>query len=315
MRILFISAGLIGDAVLSTGLLAHLLARHPQARFTIAAGVSAAPLFAAFPNLERLVPVRKQRFRLHWASLWREFAAQRWDIAVDLRRSALPWLLRASRRCRPQQDDGSARLRISLLATALGLAADPPRPRLWLTAEDRRRAALLLPGDAPVLALGPTATWPGKMWPADRFAALAGRLTAAGGPLAGARIALLGGPGPGEQGRIAPLAAALPEDRCINLAGRTDLPLAAACLERAALFVGNDSGLMHMAAAVGAPTLGLFGPSRDDHYAPQGPRAAFVRTPESYDELTAGRRLDAPESLMTSLTVDRVAQAALALLG
>ena len=91
---------------------------------------------------------------------------------------------------------------------------------------------------------------------------------------------------------------------------------AAAALERASLFVGNDSGPMHLAAAAGAPTLGLFGPSRDEVYAPWGDAAAVVRTPESCDALRARPDYDrrAGGSLMGSLEVDAVAEAAEALL-
>ena len=65
MRVLFITATRIGDAVLSTGLLGHLVERYPAARFTIAAGPAAAPLFAAVPRLERLIVVEKKPWSLH----------------------------------------------------------------------------------------------------------------------------------------------------------------------------------------------------------------------------------------------------------
>ena len=63
----------------------------------------------------------------------------------------------------------------------------------------------------------------------------------------------------------------VPPDRAIDLIGRTDLLTASAILRRATLFIGNDTGLMHIAAASGVPTLGLFGPSPIDQYAPWGP--------------------------------------------
>ena len=66
--------------------------------------------------------------------------------------------------------------------------------------------------------------------------------------------------------------------RLIDLVGRIDLLTAAAALRRCALFIGNDTGLMHIAAAAGTPTLGLFGPSPIEQYAPWGSRTAVVRT-------------------------------------
>src|SRR3954454_25395343 len=98
MHILFVNATRIGDAVLSTGLLSHLIERHPQARLTIAAGPVAAPLFEAVPRLERLIVLRKERWRLHWPRLYAAVAARRWDLVVDLRGSALAWLLRVGER-------------------------------------------------------------------------------------------------------------------------------------------------------------------------------------------------------------------------
>jgi ADP-heptose:LPS heptosyltransferase len=82
------------------------------------------------------------------------------------------------------------------------------------------------------------------------------------------------GPGEAERAMAAPVLAALPG--AVDLVGRLTLPEAAACLARCAFFVGNDSGLMHLAAAAGAPTLGLFGPTPASEYAPRGRRAAAV---------------------------------------
>ena len=122
--------------------------------------------------------------------------------------------------------------------------------------------------------LGPTANWDGKIWPAARFAALVGRLALL---LPGAVPVLLAGPGLAERALVAPVRDALPG--AIDLGGRLTLAEAAACLTRAAVFVGNDSGLMHLAAAAGAPTVGLFGPTPAAAYAPVGRRATAVVSP------------------------------------
>src|SRR5207248_9162653 len=89
MHILFVTATRIGDAVLSTGLLSHLIQRFPRARLTVAAGPVSAPLFEAVPGLERLLIVRKRRGGLHWPALYARVVARRWDLVVDLRGSAL----------------------------------------------------------------------------------------------------------------------------------------------------------------------------------------------------------------------------------
>ncbi|RED52255.1 glycosyltransferase family 9 protein [Aestuariispira insulae] len=313
MRILFISSNRIGDAVLSTGLLSHLQGRHPDARFTIACGPVSAPLFGGLPGLEKIIIMRKRRYSRHWFDLWRQTVMTRWDLVVDLRRSAISYLLPAGRRAIQPKDHGPLH-RVELLASTLGLKETPPAPVLWFNRPHLELAEKLMPADKPVLAVGPTANWAGKIWPAEKFADLITRLTGDDGPLSGAHVAVFGAPN--ERLQANPVLRAIPKDRRIDLVGKIDLLTAAACMEKAALYVGNDSGLMHMAAAVGVPTLGLFGPSRTEHYAPWGPHCAFVRTPEAYEELVGGPGYDHrnAETMMTSLSVETVADAAIALM-
>jgi len=299
VRVLFITSTRIGDAVLSTGLIDHLMRAHPEARFTIACGRVAEGVFRRMPALDRLIPIEKKRFGRHWLVLWAQVAATRWDLVVDLRGSALAWVLPARRRAVMR---GGRRPGHRLLHLAATLGVSPaPRPVAWFGPEDAARAEALLPPGPPILALGPTANWARKVWPADRFVALARRLTGPGGVLAGARIAVLGGHGEQERAMAAPVLAGLPQ--AVDLVGALDLPEAAAVLARAALFVGNDSGLMHLAAAAGAPTIGLFGPTPAAEYAPIGRRAIAV--------LAKGPPGAAP---MGALPVGRVAAEAAALL-
>ncbi len=300
MRILFITATRIGDAVLSTGLLDHLIRQYPQARFVIACGPAAEGVFARMPGRAWTIVLAKRRLRLHWLELWREVGTQRWDLVVDLRGSAFAFLLRTRRRfvMRGGRQPGP---RIAHLGALMGLDP-PPLPVAWFSAADRDRAAVLLPGDGPWIALGPTANWDRKVWPAERFVALFRALTAPGEPLAGARAAILGGPGAQEAAMAAPVLAAL-GDRAVDLVGRISLPEAAAVLARSALFVGNDSGLMHLSAATGTPTLGLFGPSRVQEYAPSGRRTATAIAPgspalDSMAGLTLDQALDAARGLL-----------------
>ncbi|WP_439598054.1 glycosyltransferase family 9 protein [Falsiroseomonas sp.] len=294
MRILFVTATRIGDAVLSTGLLDHLLRTHPGARITVACGPAAAGIFARMPGLERLIVLAKRRLSLHWLDLWRQVATTRWDLVVDLRASALAWMVPARRRL-TGKGGRRAGHRLVHLGALLNLSP-PPLPVVWTAPEDEARAKILLPG-GPWLVLGPTANWSEKVWPADRFVHVARALTAPGGSLAGARIAVLGAPGALEREMAAPVLAAFPE--AVDLVGRLSLPEVAAVLRRAALYLGNDSGLMHMAAAAGAPTLGLFGRSSAAEYGPCGPRALAVEA-------------DGPpfESPMTDLPQSRVLAAA-----
>ena len=296
MRILFVTATRLGDAVLSTALLDHLLRRFPEARFTVACGPVAAGLFARMPRLDDVIIVEKRRFDLHWLSLWMRVARQRWSLVVDLRGSALGLLVPARRRA-IMRGGRRAGHRLTHIAGTMDLA-DRILPVVWTAPADDERAMELLPGVSPVIGLGPTANWAGKIWPAERFTALA---TALCRLLPGARVAIFGGPGPQERAAASPVLAALPG--AIDLVGKLSLPEAAACLARCTLFVGNDSGLMHLAAAAGTATLGLFGPTPASEYAPAG-------------RMTAVALADGPDGhgSMDALPVEAVLRAAHALL-
>lgn len=297
MRILFVTSNRLGDAVLSTGLLDHLIQRHNDARITVVCGPYAAGVFARMPRRERTLVLEKKKWNLHWGPLWAWATARQWDLVVDIRGSALAHMVRARRRAVFRPNPGDAhRPKIAQLARVLDL--DPaPLPVAWTSAEDRGVAAALIPQQHPVIALGPTANWEPKIWPADRFVALFQRL--ADRLLPGAVPAVLAGPGRVEHELASAVIAGLPQ--AIDLRGRLALPEVAACLQRCALYVGNDSGLMHLAAAAGTPTLGLFGPTPSAEYAPAGPAAAYVRGGPEMADLSVDQTFRSAEALLARI--------------
>ena len=292
MRILFISSNRLGDAVLSTGLLDHLIRTHPDARITVACGPVAEGVFARMPNRECTIVLDKRPYRMHWPGLWFATATTLWDLVVDIRGSAFAWMVPTRRRAVMRRRPGH---KIAQLAAVLDVDP-PPLPVIWTAPQDHARAAALLPTDRPVVALAPTANWPPKTWPSERFAGLFQALR--GGPLPGATPAIFAGPGDAERAMAAPLLHSLPG--AVDLAGQLSVPEAAACLARVALFVGNDSGLMHVAAAAGAPTLGLFGPTDAAEYAPSGRRATATSAATGrMEDLTVAQALAAATALLT----------------
>ncbi|MBC7952387.1 MAG: glycosyltransferase family 9 protein [Rhodospirillaceae bacterium] len=304
MRILFITASRIGDAVLSTGLLAHLAATYPQARFTVACGAPAAGLFRPAPFVERVIPMVKRKRAGHWLDLWKQTVGIGWSLVVDLRGSALGYVVPSLRR-RVLKSSWEPKHRLAHLSSVLGLDRALP-PVLWNTPEQQAEAVRLLP-HGPVLAVGPTANWGAKQWPAERFAQVVQALTAPTGILPGARVAVFGAES--ERAAAQPLLDAV---ECVDLVGKVDLATVHACMKRAAFYVGNDSGLMHIAAASGTPTLGLFGPSSEIFYGPFGPACASVRGPRSFEDICHAPDYDyrSQDCMMLDLTVERVAAAA-----
>jgi ADP-heptose:LPS heptosyltransferase len=283
--ILFITATRIGDAVLSSGLIRKLSQEIPSARFTVVAGPAAAPLFEEIPRLDEVIVLEKAKDRTHWIALWSKVRRREWGLVVDLRGSAITGFLRRKRRAVFRRTPGPAVHKVIEASRVLKLGDDPAAPYLYTSEETEARAVELTAGKGPILAVAPAANWVGKTWPLERFAQTAIQMLGEGGALEGGRLMVLGAPG--DHHVMDSLRHVVLKTRLIDLVGKSDLLTAYACLKRAALFVGNDSGLMHLAAAAGAPTIGLFGPSDEELYAPWGPSTRVVRGPRSFEQIRA----------------------------
>jgi ADP-heptose:LPS heptosyltransferase len=310
--ILFITSSRVGDAVLSSGLIASLVEQVEGARFTIVASALTAPLFDHVPGLDRIIVMEKRPLAAHWYGLWRQVRNTHWGLIVDTRGSAISGFLRRSRRA-VHKPGGEVAHKVIEAARLLRLEASPPAPRIYITDAERARAERLTAGHGSILAMAPAANWAGKMWPAEHFAQVARTLLGNGGELAGGRLMVLGGPG--DRGVAAPLLTVVPKDRRIDIVDRESLLVVFAALAKARLFIGGDSGLMHLAAAAGAPTVGLFGPSDERLYAPWGDHVRVVRGPRTFEEIRArDPRLSNPVCHMTDLRASAVLAAALKLL-
>lgn len=301
MKILFITSTRLGDAVLSTGALDHFLHLYPDAEVTVACGPLVASLFAPIPQVKKVISLKKEPYAGHWIALARKTFWSKWDIIVDLRNSLLSRLLYAGKVYVWGAQDKNKH-KVEQIAEVIGVSP-PPAPRLWFDAEVLKAAEGLIPAGKKILAIGPAANWRAKTWPGENFLALVARLTGPDGVLPGAIVAVFGAPG--EEDTAGDVLHNLPPDRRIDLVGKTTPLVAAAALKRCDMYIGNDSGLMHCAAAVGIPTLGLFGPSWPHLYRPWGENTSYVAAPENYKELISyeGYRAATAPCLMTSLTV------------
>jgi len=250
-----------------------------------------------------VITIKKKKYSLHWINIWKEIRFTRWDIICDLRSTPIIWLVRSKKRI-VLRSSGDKEHRIVRLSK-INPTGKKPMPKIWISEQAYVEAKRYINNiSGPFLVIGPTANWAAKVWPTENFAFLIQKLLAYK-ELLGAKIILVGGPGEESVGQD--LISQLKGIKPINLIGKPILATAA-IFSLSKVFIGNDSGLMHLAAATGIPTLGLFGPTDDHLYAPSGKNAMFVRTPESPKEL-----MNIPDfnhktsfSLMKTLTVEIV---------
>ncbi len=275
-RFLLISLSNIGDAVMTTPVLQALHAYDPGAVIDIVADRRSSAIFAGCPFLGRILHKDKALVMRGLLGLLTELRDVEYDLVVDLRTDILPLLVRARRRLfRWQGRPAGPHAVQQHLGVIARLALDIKSfdTKLWLgSAEnDFARNVLAEHLGRRLLALAPGANWPPKIWPAKQFMELIelmrGDFDA---------VVLLGSEADKIHTSVIAAQSALP---CVDLAGQTGLLEAAAILRHTKIFVGNDSGLGHIASAVQIPTLTLFGVGDPDRYHPWGPKASWILEP------------------------------------
>ncbi len=293
MRILLVQLADVGDLVLATPALAALRAARPADRLTLLTSSHSAPLVAGSGLVDEILTLDAASgnhpfgfLRPH--NLRRILRPGRHDVVIffhhfTLKRGTLKFALialasRAARRI--GLDNGNAWFLNETLPDGgfgamhqaqywlqlAGMVGAATRPRPALVA----RAALerpLPPGRYVVLHAGGGPRNPARRWAPERFAQIADRL----GAETGAQIVLVGGPGDDNDA----LRAAL-QGPVIDLTGQTTLPQLAQLLAGASLFIGAESGVMHLAAAAGAPVLAIMGPGNPAAWGPWTPAGRHV---------------------------------------
>jgi heptosyltransferase II len=298
-RILLLSAAGLGDFVLGTPAIRAIRQSFPEAPLWFLTIPEVKPLADRCPYLDivRTLDLRRSRSAAWWTfgrrrrelrQLARELRAARFDLAVNLygvgtwmgglRLAVFLWTIGASRTAgrysqgrglgydltsRYEGHEVEAQLEVARL---IGAVPTNELPELWVTPEDRTACVALMrefgiETTEPFACLHAGSARPEACWPLEQFAVVGQRLA-----WAGAKTIVVGASG--DQSRCATLAKAIPN--AVSAAGRTPLPLLAALLERTRLLVTNDSGPMHMAAALGTPVVVPFGPADPARFGPRG---------------------------------------------
>ena len=302
--ILYIAEAATEDAVLASGVLAHLAEQLPTASLTLVASSVVSALFADLPILTRTILLERDG-RLDWLHVWNEVRERRWDLIVDMRGGTISSRLRRVRRAVRDVASTNTMHAVEAAAEVLKLE-EVPAPRVFFRDDTLARADQAIGvGDGPLLAIGPGANWIGKAWPPERFGVLATMLKKQGA-LAGARVMIVGG-ADARDGADA-LRQAVRKERLIELQDRLSLIETAAALSRADLYIGCDSLWTQLAVASGTKVIGLFGPSDDKLRGPwKGVTVRGGRTLDEYRKVDPG--LNQRIQHLIDLPVERVVKA------
>jgi lipopolysaccharide heptosyltransferase I len=277
-RIALIKPSALGDIVHSLPVLSALRTHWPASHITWVINRAYAPLIAGHPDLNAILAFDRRALRLGPVSaalatlqFARQLRQERFDLVIDLqgllRTGLMAWTTGARHRIGfanaresaaryythsvtvPDADDIHAVDRYWRVVETLGMESLPKRFIVPINDGAQLQAAKLIGGlPRPILAIAPGARWPTKRWPVANFAAVGKYIQSN----FGGSIVLLGGR---EDREISRAVLRLLPSSSIDLSGRTSLPVLAAVLDQADVVLANDSGPLHLAAALGRPVV------------------------------------------------------------
>ncbi|WP_455814946.1 ADP-heptose--LPS heptosyltransferase RfaF [Pseudomonas graminis] len=335
MKILVIGPSWVGDMMMSQSLYRTLKAEHPDAVIDVMAPAWCRPLLSRMPEVNEALAMPLGHGALEIAErrrLGKMLKANGYDRAFVLPnsfKSALVPFFAAI----PRRTGWRGEMRYGLLNdlrrldktafplmvqryVALGYdkarihsADDLPQPLLWprLAVQETEKQATVsafnLASGRPMIGFCPGAEFgPAKRWPHYHYATLAQRLIDQG-----YQVVLFGSAKDNETGQQ--ILAALAEDarqHCRNLAGETQLEQAVILLAACDAVVSNDSGLMHIAAALDRPLVALYGPSSPDFTPPLSSKARVIRLITGYHKVRKGDADEGYHQSLIDITPERV---------
>ncbi|MDH4162382.1 MAG: glycosyltransferase family 9 protein [Nitrospirota bacterium] len=285
-NILVIKPGAIGDLLQMTPVFRLLKQAYPDSRITLMVGsAGSADIFLNNPNITEVIIYDRKglhRSLTGMLSLWKDLRSRKFDLILNFQRSNIrTWLLAAAALpCRILVYHKAEKRTIHAVENyletiaPLGITTDDIHLDFIVRPEALKIAKSLLhdttAGTGPIVILNPGASHPVNRWPARKFA----ELTDLAVSRLQARIVIIGGPGDEElAGKIVTLCKSHP----LSLAGKTPLPVLAAVLKQSDILVSGDTGPMHLATAVGAPVIALFGAADPLRTGPVGLRTMVLQ--------------------------------------
>tara|TARA_B110000503_G_scaffold140934_1_gene233103 strand:- start:475 stop:1377 length:903 start_codon:yes stop_codon:yes gene_type:complete len=274
-NILFITLSNIGDVILTLPTLEAIHGKYPGAMVDIVGDKKSLILFKNFPYVNNIIEKNKDSGLKGLAKLILTIRQTRYDLAIDLRTDGLLYFIRSKIKLNKYSNISTKDLHsVEKHFLVIKEIVDKTiyKPKIWLTIDEEKVSNRVLGKneDRKVLALGLGANYAGKIWPVDSFVKLAGRLK----PYFDI-VMLIGNK---QDNKLAIEFQSMYEGDTINCSGQHNLLETASLLSKALFFVGNDSGLGHIASAVNIKSLTIFGPGEPWRYRPWGDKGIWIQS-------------------------------------
>ena len=304
-KVLVISSNRLGDCVLSSGLNGFFKNKYKDSKVFFVCGPIPGDFFKLCKNIDKLIILKKRKFSLHWFCLWRQIFFNYWDCVVDLRGTLISFFLFAkTRKVYSSRSTLHKVEEISRLFSGRDLS-----PNICLNENNVRNKNFLkliqkTALNKKLVIVAPSANWIGKTWPIQNFCTLLEKLCK-NTNFENSYFIIVG---PKNEKKSIDNLLKLKSLPIFDLVGKTDLAEIFLIMKKSKLFIGNDSGLMHLSALAGVPTVGLFGPSDSKRYHPWGKKTLAIKSPKSPNELMGHKEFNPKKvnSLMKDLTVNYV---------
>ena len=271
-KILFVPLSNIGDAVMTLPTLIYLKKIYPSAKFDLICDMRSVEIFQSFPSINKIY-IREKKGGIYYQFRFiRKIRQTNYDLAVDLKTDFLLWFLRAKRKIRKVNNKSLHSVEKHFISICSNLKKIPD-PKIYIPTKLQNNIKKVFPsnkGKTVALALGANSNH--KVWPTKNYVRLLKLLK-----IKFANIILIGSKNEMDK---AQLFKKLYTKKVYDFCGKLTLLETASVIKKSDFFIGNDSGLGHIASAVNTQSFIIFGDGDPDRYHPWGNKSSWYQNNE-----------------------------------
>ncbi len=294
MNLLFISSNRLGDAIINIQVLNKFIRENSDIKVTIVSGTLPMPLYQDYLNISSRISLIKDNFNIHWIKLYFNLKNEKFDYIIDFRSSLISFFLNTkSRKIFKMNKNQNIYEQIHKM-----FKTDIDRDFFIPVSDQRSKNS----DHKNYACIAPFTNWMPKEWPINNYIKCCRVLLQQGI----SKIYILGAKD--DSNRFNFLADKF-GSKLINNCGKNHLLDDYVLLKNSSIFIGNDSGMMHLSAMANVPSICLFGPTNDKIYFPKlSSKSYLIRSKKSYFDLTSNiSDLNSyDKSLMNDLSYDNV---------